>query len=272
LQENLEAIHKQGYGVATISYDSAAVIRAVVARKHFTFPMLADPESKIIRAWGVFNGSVQRDSFVYGAAYPGTFVIGPDLRVVAKYFEFQYNDRMPVMEVLRQMGGAPAGPQVIRETRHLKLAASASSTWVHPNERVTLSVDIVLPPKMHLYAPGVKGYHAIEWKMEDTPGAKFEPVRYPASRQLHLPVIDETVPAYVDSFRLTEDIITGYESRIRPLLDAKGEWILHGTLRYQACDDRMCYLPETVPLEWSFTFRPLDRTRSAPAALQRPGH
>jgi hypothetical protein len=73
----------------------------------------------------------------------------------------------------------------------------------------------------------------------------------------------------VDTFRLTEDIVTGYESQIRPLLDAKGELTLRGTLRYQACDDRMCYLPATVPLEWTFGYRALDRARSAPAELQR---
>lgn len=269
MQENLDNIRKQGYGVATISYDSAAIIRAVVARKHFTFPMLADPESRIIRAWGVFNESVNRKSFLYGVAYPGTFVVGPDRRVVAKYIESEYNDRMPVLEILRQMGGAPASPHAVRETHHLKLATSASSTWVHPNQRVTLSVDIALEPKMHLYAPGVAGYLAVEWKMQDTPSATFEPVKYPASRQMRLPVINETVPVYVDSFRLTADMLTGYESRIRPQLNAQGELTMRGTLRYQACDDRTCYMPATLPLEWSFSFRTLDRTRSAPAELQR---
>ena len=255
--------------MATISYDSAAIIRAVVERKHFTFPMLADPESKFIRAWGVFNESVSRKSFLYGVAYPGIFVVGPDRRVAAKYFEFEYNDRMPVLEVLRQMGAAPARSQVTHETHHLKLATSASSTWVHPNQRVTLSVDIALEPKMHLYAPGVAGYLAVEWKMQNIPSARFEPVKYPASREIRLPVINEVVPVYVDSFRLTADMLTGYESQIRPQLNAQGELVLRGTLRYQACDDRMCYLPATVPLEWRFSFRTLDRTLSAPAELQR---
>jgi len=25
---------------------------------------------------------------------------------------------------------------------------------------------------------------------------------------------------------------------------------ISGTLSYQACDDRVCYLPQSVPLEW----------------------
>ena len=51
-------------------------------------------------------------------------------------------------------------------------------------------------------------------------------------------------------------------------LNEKRELMLHGTLRYQACDDRVCYIPATVPLQWTFRFEPLDRVR-APAELQR---
>jgi len=44
--------------------------------------------------------------------------------------------------------------------------------------------------------------------------------------------------------------------------------VLEGSLRYQACDDHECYIPETVPLKWTFSFEPLDRER-VPAEIQR---
>jgi hypothetical protein len=31
----------------------------------------------------------------------------------------------------------------------------------------------------------------------------------------------------------------------------KGAVTIEGTLRYQACDDRMCYVPKSVPLKWT---------------------
>jgi hypothetical protein len=44
--------------------------------------------------------------------------------------------------------------------------------------------------------------------------------------------------------------------------------VLKGAFRYQACDDRVCYPPETVPVEWRFQFQGMERER-APAELQR---
>jgi len=93
-------------------------------------------------------------------------------------------------------------------------------------------------------------------------------VKYPASQKLHLAAINETVRVFLDSFRLAEDIVISSEASVKPLLNEKGELTLHGTLRYQACDDRKCYLPATVPMEWTFPFEPLDRIR-VPAEIQR---
>jgi hypothetical protein len=50
-------------------------------------------------------------------------------------------------------------------------------------------------------------------------------------------------------------------------VSSSGKLVLKGSLRYQACDDRECYLPETVPLAWRFRFEPLERAR-VPAELQ----
>ena len=37
---------------------------------------------------------------------------------------------------------------------------------------------------------------------------------------------------------------------------------LTGRLDYQACDDRVCYDPASVPLSWTLTVSPLDRRRA----------
>ena len=230
--------------------------------------MLSDPDSRTIRAWGILNETVEPNSPAFGIPHPGTYVIAADGKIVAKYFEDDYKERTPVLEVLWQMGAAPGLPHATLETQHLQLATSASTKLVHPNQRVTLSVDVALNPKMHVYAPGVEGYFAIDWKMKKVPAVKFEAVKYPASQKLHLDAINETVPVFLDSFRLAEDIVISSEANVKPLLNEKSELTLHGTLRYQACDDRKCYLPATVPMEWTFHFEPLDRIR-VPAEIQR---
>ncbi len=47
-----------------------------------------------------------------------------------------------------------------------------------------------------------------------------------------------------------------------PVIAGNGELKITGKLRYQACDDKICYLPETVPLEWTLKVEPLDRERA----------
>ncbi len=99
----------------------------------------------------------------------------------------------------------------------MKLTSSASTKLVHPNQRVTLSLDISLNPKMHVYAPGVEGYFAIDWNTQQTPAARFEAVQYPAARMLHRAAINETVRAYIDSLRLAEDIVISSKANVKPL-------------------------------------------------------
>lgn len=33
---------------------------------------------------------------------------------------------------------------------------------------------------------------------------------------------------------------------------------------HQACDDKVCFSPQSVPLAWTLTVRPLDRERAKP--------
>ena len=36
---------------------------------------------------------------------------------------------------------------------------------------------------------------------------------------------------------------------------------IQATLDYQACDDKVCFNPQSVPLSWTVALRPLDRER-----------
>ena len=39
---------------------------------------------------------------------------------------------------------------------------------------------------------------------------------------------------------------------------------IKGILNYQACDDKLCFTPQSVPLTWTVTLRQLDRERAKP--------
>ena len=269
LEKSLDAIRKQGLGVAAISYDSVAVLKSFADRHHITFPMLSDTDSRIIRDFGILNESVAKGTAQYGSPYPGTYILDARGRVVSKYFEDDYKERDSATDILARQFGAQADVRSgVLETRHLRLRTTASTPTARPGHRIVLSLDIELKPKMHVYSPGVEGYIPIDWKMEEGAFLKTLPFTYPASQKLLLPAIHETVPVYQGHFRVSREVMFGPEAALKPLVNAAGDLVLKGSLRYQACDDHECFLPQSIPVEWRFHFEGLDRER-APAELQR---
>jgi len=248
-------------GVAAISYDSRAVLEDFAKRRGITYPLLSDPDSSIIRSFGILNESVPKNSPFFGVPHPGTYVVTPDGVVTAKYFAQDYRERDTAAEILvRQFGLSGEADHQTADTKHLKLASSASADAARPGQRVALILDVELTPKMHVYAPGVTGYIPVEWTLESSPQIAAEPVEYPPARVVELPVINEKVPVYAGQFRLIREI-TVAQNASTPL-------VVKGSFRYQACDDTQCYIPATVPLQWTLRVEALDRER-VPAELRR---
>jgi hypothetical protein len=269
LQRDLDGVRKQGLGLAAISYDSPAVLKNFADRKHITFTLLSDPGSKIIRSFGILNETVPVGNAAYGIPYPGTYIIDPQGKVVSKYFEDDYKERISASDILTRDFGqsAEAVPGVV-ENKYLTLRSSASTSTALPGHRISLILDIDLKPKMHVYAPGVKGYIPIDWTLDPAVPVKPFALKYPPSEMLHLEAIGETVPVYRNHVRIQREITFGAENLLKPVVSPDGELVLKGSFRYQACDDRECYIPMTIPLEWRFHFEGLERERP-PAELQR---
>jgi hypothetical protein len=269
LEHNREAFQKLGVGLAAISYDSVAILHDFAQRKGIHFPLLSDADSRIIRAVGLLNETVPKNTPFFGIPYPGTLIVNKQGIVTAKYFEEDFRERYTAGDILaHQFGAAPAAGSHEVVGKQLTAVVSASNFVVRGGQRLALAIDIDLKPQMHVYAPTVEHYIPIEWTMAESPAFAAHQVTMPPAKMLHLPAIDETVPVYTGHFRLLRDITIADEGKLKPLLNGSGEFSIEGTLQYQACDDRMCYLPQQLPLKWTFQFEGHDRER-APAALRR---
>lgn len=269
LEHSRGEFEKLGVGLAAISYDSEAILHNFAERRGIHFPLLSDPDSKIIRSVGLLNETLPKDTPFFGIPHPGTFILDANGIVKAKYFEEDYRERFTAADILtRQFNVAPAAGRHEIPGKQLTASASATNYIVRGGQRVALALDIDLKPTMHVYAPGVEGYIPIEWKMKDSPAFTSHEMTPPPSTKLRLPVIDETVPVYTGHFRLVRDITIAAEPKVKPLANASGEFTVSGTLRYQACDDRMCYVPQDLPITWTFQLEGHDRER-VPADLQR---
>jgi len=269
LEKSFGRIKQAGLGLAAVSYDSPAVLKAFSERQGITFSLLSDPNSEIIRRYGILNETIDKNSPVWGVPYPGIFVLDAQGKVVAKYFEDDYKQRDTAAQILMQSFGIEApGRHESVPAKHLQMSTSSSDLDVATGQHIVLAIDVDLPEKMHVYAPGVHGYIPIDWTIEDGAGYQAGPVVYPASKVMRLEVIHESVPVFQGRFRLMRTVTIGNPAELKPILEKGGAIVIEGRFRYQACDDKECYLPETVPVKWTLHAVPLDRTR-VPEALQR---
>jgi hypothetical protein len=261
LEQNLPEIRKRGLEVAAISYDNPAVLKSFAERKSITFPMLSDTESKIIRAFGILNEAAPKGAF-FGIPYPGTYILDTQGVVVEKYFEEDYTQRYTASAILAQEFGAAVGAaHSTVEAKHLRISASAGTDVVHVGQRIVLALDIDLPPGMHVYAPGVTGYIPVDLSIVESSSIAVHPAVYPPSKPIYMKAINETLAVYTGQVRVLRDITIA--KGVQP-----GELTVEGKFRYQACDEKICYVPETVPIKWTLHAEALDRQR-APTDMQR---
>ncbi len=269
MERKREEFTAKGVNVAALSHDNIETLKHFAARANISYPLLSDPDSAVIRAFGILNETIPKTHQFFGVPVPGEYLIGSDRVVKAKYFEDNYRDRFTAGRVLvRTLGSETGAARQAKETPHLRTVSWASDADVRGGNRFSLVLDIELNPKMHVYAPQVEGYIPIDWQIEDAAGITRFEVEYPESRKLHLPAIGETVPVYEGSFRLITDVMIGQPNEIEHLLDDNGHLTLRASLKYQACDDKICYLPASVPLEWTLDFEQHDRQR-APETIRR---
>jgi hypothetical protein len=252
---------KRGLGVAAISYDTRGILQDFSDRLKIGYPLLSDQGSRTIRAFGILNTTVKPGAVDDGVPYPGILVIDASGKVTAKYFEEKYQERFAPATILSKRFGMQSGPVVEQRAEHLKMTAQLSQGQVRPGNRVTLAAYIELPSKMHIYAPGVKGYRAVDLVVERIPEIVVHDMKYPKPRILNLKAIRERVPVYEGRVRVERDFTVS--------AGVKAESIeLKASLEYQACDDQICYAPARIPISFSLTVEPLERQR-VPANLQK---
>jgi hypothetical protein len=134
--------------------------------------------------------------------------------------------------------------------------------------RIMLSAEVKLAEEMHVYAPGAKGYKPIQLLIDTIPEMDFQPVIYPQSRIMYFPVLEEHVPVFDGTFRISQELkISNSAEFVRSLGKDGKTFTITGKLDYQACNTTTCYQPATIPLKWHVQIFPLDRTR-APAEIR----
>ena len=282
----MQDIEADGRQLVGISYDSPEVLKAFSDQFGITFSLLSDEGSATIRRYGILNPVVEEavgankddpdvaaDVITYvsevgaaemmvGIAYPGTFMLDPDGTVTSRHCEVSYIERNTVAQVtLNGSDGSVAGTRVT--TDHLDVTTYTTDEAVAPGNRFALVFDVRPRPGIHGYAPGAESYRVISFNIEPHDFVRTLPVAYPESEIYHFEPLDERVPAYQSPFTLVQEVVLAGNMAAQRQMRGLETITISGTLDYQACDDKICFNPVSLPVSWTVSLRPV--------VFQRPG-
>ena len=147
-------------------------------------------------------------------------------------------------------GQSPRGSVVTAFTPHVSVLATLSPIEVSPGSKVSIAFEVTPKPHMHVYAPGGQ-YRAVSVKLDPQPLFKAHGVVYPKAQTYFFEPLNERALVYSDPFQLVLDVTVGETPEQQAQLRGRSRLKLKGVLDYQACDDEFCYLPTSVPFEWT---------------------
>jgi hypothetical protein len=157
-----------------------------------------------------------------------------------------------------------ADGEIVIDNNQIKLTYNPSGAVVVPGHKTTLVIEIEPKPNIHLYAQGAKGYLAVDWQMEESKAWTSLPTVFPAPHIVNL--LNENVPVFSNHIRLVRDLTLDAGTALESVLTADRMITVGGSFQFQACDDKLCYFPKTIPLKWTFN---VGQPAPAPEKAQR---
>ena len=144
----------------------------------------------------------------------------------------------------------PAQPANELAGKYLIVKVERDKRPARPGATLTLYADVTPRPKMHVYAPGQTNYISIELSTTASTDFKAAPPTYPTPVDFYYAPLRETVKVFDKPFRIAQEITLASTADLRRRAAAGETLTVTGTLDYQACDDAVCYRPDSLTLTW----------------------
>ncbi len=210
---------------------------------------------------------------MYGIPWPGDFLIAPDGTVRDKLFQRNYEHRASASEItLRHYGGRAGGNSVDIESDVLSATVSLSTDRCFPGQELGVELEVHLKPGWHLYGkPLPDNYQATDLTFEG-PLVDEQSLAMPPATPVLLKALNETLPVYEEEIRaigklgirwsppMPAKFLEPLGNRIEPGLHQ-----IEGTLRFQACSDEVCEMPQAMRFQL-----PLRIEAGIPTASKKP--
>lgn len=241
LQDHVEAFAAAGVRVIAVSPEPVEVIERFTERHGVTFPILSDAGSAVINEYGILNTEVPEDHRLYGMPFPGAYLTDTDGRIAQKHFNTNYRVRESAETVIRgdlgewyDIEGYPSA------TRGGAVSASLGSRELKPFSRVDLLVRIDLPDGQHAYGePVPEGLVATSVTVTGPEELRADKPVMPSTRPLFVEGVGEELQVFEGDIHIRVPL--SYRNAEAP---DGGDTVPIGVeVRYQACDELVCFLP-----------------------------
>ena len=212
----------------------------------------------MIQEFGILNTNIPQDHEWFGIPYPGVYMIGKDGLLFDKSFIADHSIRESVNDMLQEsfrVEDLERGEIQAVTTPHLTARAYFASPTIRRGQLVVLTVEISLADGMHIYGrPLPEGYIPVELTLDGSEDLLLDRVAYPEPEEMDLEALGERLPVYTGQLEIKAHCLGGNK-------DQKEIFQVTARLRYQVCNDRECYLPQTLTLSLPLQFLPHDWER-----------
>jgi hypothetical protein len=161
--------------------------------------------------------------------------------------------RLLVVALAATVTGLPVAAQSLLSKQPARLTVAAEPpAVVVAGTRFTIALRLTPVAGIHVYAPGNQNYIPVAVEITSAPGVKADAALFPPGEDLFFGPLKETVKVYSAPFvvklplSLDAKVVKGSKS---------GDVLIRGKVSYQACDDRVCFPPQSAPFEARLTIR-----------------
>ena len=138
--------------------------------------------------------------------------------------------------------------QVTGQPPTVTISPVVETDAVHPDTTARVGLEITLDPGFHVNSNTPLDDLLIPTRLTLTPpeGFVLQGVGFPEAILLEQAGVEEPLAVFEEEFSLGAELHV--EGALHP-----GNYIIPGALRYQACNDRMCFNPTTAEIEFELT-------------------
>ncbi len=162
--------------------------------------------------------------------------------------------------VLKHFSGETGSNSIDITTGVLTATVSLSTDRCFPGQELATALRIRLEPGWHIYGEPLTGNYQPTELQFDTQLVGDQSLELPPPSPMLLKTLGEMLPVYTDEIRAVGKLGVKWSPPAQAkFLDSFGKWIepgpykIKGTLRFQACSDEVCEMPEAITFELPLT-------------------